>query len=75
MAVIMFGPVVLGIAWIAQGWLIYRSRWGVVAATAVFTCVAVVVVRYGLRELAMKIGRDLARMGGASQGMFESADG
>jgi hypothetical protein len=64
MATIIFGPIVIGVAWIAQSRLIYLSRWGSVAAAIAFTGAAVVVARYGLRALGAKIDHDLASMGG-----------
>jgi hypothetical protein len=75
MAAIIFGPIVIGIAWIVQSRFIYLSRWATAAAAVVFTGVAVIVVRYGLRALNVKIRSDLARVGGASLGMFDTANG
>jgi hypothetical protein len=67
---LIFGPVVIGIAWVLQGHLIFRSRWTTALATLVFAGLAIVMARFSLRMLDVRVRRDLEGQGGASTGLL-----
>lgn len=67
---LIFGPVVIGVAWVLQGQFIFRSRWTTALATLVFTGLAVVTARFSLRVLDVRVRRDLEGLGGASTALL-----
>jgi hypothetical protein len=67
---LIFGPVVIGIAWVLQGQLIFRSRWTTGLATLVFAGLAVVMARFSLRVLDVRVRRDLKGPSDTSMGLF-----
>ncbi len=66
---LIFGPVVIGIAWILQGQFIFRSRWTTGLATVVFAALAVALGRFSLRVLDGRVRRDLNGQTGAATGL------
>jgi hypothetical protein len=67
---LIFGPVVIGIAWVLQGQFVFRSRWTTGLATLVFAGLAVLMARFSLRVLDVRVRRDLKGPSDASMGLF-----
>lgn len=74
MPLIMFGPVVIGIAWVVQGQFLFRSRAVTAAATLLFVWAATMAGRYSVRGLEAKIHRGVANPADLPPGMFQGAE-
>jgi hypothetical protein len=62
-ATILFGPIVIGIAWVVQSRFIYEQRSRTLAATVVFAAAALVAGRYGIRTVDTTMRRQLSQAG------------
>lgn len=67
---ILFGPVVIGVAWFVQGRFIFHSRLTTAVAAVLFAVCAVLVGQFALRMLYVKIHRDIERQSGGAVEMF-----
>jgi hypothetical protein len=66
---VLFGPVVIGITWVLQAHVLFRSRWRTLAATMVVGALAVLTARLTLRILSDRVRSELAPQPGAP-GLF-----
>jgi hypothetical protein len=55
MATIVFGPIVIGIAWVVQSRFIYQHRSTTIVAAGVFAAAAAIAIRHGLLVLTARV--------------------
>lgn len=65
---VLFGPVVIGLAWLAQVHFLFLNRWATLAAAAVSAGLAGLIARFTLKLLAARVRRDLELRG--ANGLF-----
>lgn len=74
MGILIIGGLVVGIAWVMQAYLLFRSRLLTGAAAIAFTWLAWMAARYSLRQLHRNATAQLAQQGGGPVGMFQAID-
>ncbi len=67
---VVFGPVAIGIGWVAQWYFLFHSRALVLAASLACAALAVPAARLTFGWLDVKVRRDLTRLAGGSAHMF-----
>jgi hypothetical protein len=72
---VLFGPVVIGIAWILQAHFLFRSRGRTLAAAVAFGTLAALTARLTLRILSDRVCRELASQRGGAPDLFSGARG
>jgi hypothetical protein len=73
LGILIISGLVVGVAWVAQAYVIFRSRWLTAAAAMFFAWLAWMAARYSLRELHVKARAQLAVQSAGAPAMFQAA--